>query len=643
MLFSSISLSTNNANQILMLKRQQFITTARKNRYKKQRGYNPNGNCVVVKFLPVPLAVMIATIILKVKPIEAEFAFKEFGTDVKTTLSVFFTASGCPVEPIKMASILSQTFDESGLSINIQELRHALEAFAHKFSPEGSSLIPIFAEQANHAPATSYRYGRDQNCFVGIPADISMANSSACNNWNSFILDSPSLMTNGNKPKILELLRGLELIGLSDIDESLNTEDVPLSSAARGCIATSGGVDECLQPSSSDMSLSESRRMQRLQLSVTSDKSNSIDTSHYRDKSQYNRVDTSVTFTKPDRCPNSGEAEQFLQPSSSDMSADRVPKSGEAERFLQPSSSDMSLLGLHKVQNLLQSSDKSQEEERSMLHAAGEPSHVGTVACHLFNMSPPTQCMKRVRNDQEIQERKLLAQKRLKLLEGLRPMQKQALQFLEASSSSAFILLPTGSGKTHLIWSHKKHRECAVIFVPYRMLGNQQQCVLETNGLTVTWPFQSYPGSIEAMLCRVHFAILPYEAATEAVSFLASLDSIGRLGPIWVDEVHTLASKGRFRQKFDSFWNLGAMLTLQGITHRIIALTATLRHEDVPDIMNRLSLNSVDVFRTSCYRCDARKFYFVLELSECSYRHVGKDLSGIFEWLGQKTMQWNRL
>ena len=576
MLFSSISLLTNNANQILMLKHQQFITTARKNRYKKQRGYNPNGNCVVVKFLPVPLAVMIATIILKVKPIEAEFAFKEFGTDVKTTLSVFFTASGCPVEPIKMASILSQTFDESGLSINIQELRHALEAFAHKFSPEGSSLIPIFAEQANHAPATSYRYGRDQNCFVGIPADISMANSSACNNWNSFILDSPSLMTNGNKPKILELLRGLELIGLSDIDESLNTEDVPLSSAARGCIATSGGVDECLQPSSSDMS-----------------------------------------------------------------EADRVPKSGEAEQFLQSSSSDMSLLGLHKVQNLLQScgSDKSQEEERSMLHAAGEPSHVGTVACHSFTMSPPTQQPKRVRTAQEIQDRKLLAQKRLKLLEGMRPMQKHALQFLEASSSSAFILLPTGSGKTHLIWSHKKDRECAVIFVPYRMLGSQQQCVLETNGLTVTWPFQSYPGSIEAMLCNVHFAILPYEAATEAVSLVASLNSIGRLGPIWVDEAHTLASKGRFRQTFDSFWNLGAMLTLQGITHRIIALTATLRHEDVPDIMNRLSLNSVDVFRTSCYRCDARKFCFVLELLECSYRHVGKDLSGIFDWLVQTTMQ----
>ena len=145
-----------------------------------------------------------ATIILKVKRIEAEFALTEYGTEVMSTSSVLFTANGSPVDPETMASILSQTFDEFGLPINLQDLRHALEAFAHKFSPEGSNSSSIYAELANHNPGTSYRYGRDQDCFAGIPADISMANSSACNNWNSFILDSPSLMTNGNKPKILE-------------------------------------------------------------------------------------------------------------------------------------------------------------------------------------------------------------------------------------------------------------------------------------------------------------------------------------------------------------------------------------------------------------------------------------------------------
>ena len=144
---------------------------------------------------------------------------------------------------------------------------------------------------------------------------------------------------------------------------------------------------------------------------------------------------------------------------------------------------------------------------------------------------------RRGRSEQEILEMKRLAQKKLKLFEGMRPKQKQALQFLERSSSSAFILLPTGSGKTKLIWTHKKEQECAVIFVPYRILASQLQCVLESHGLTVTWPFQSYSGSIDAMLCNVHFAIFPYEAAPEAVGFITSLKNIGRLGPIWVDEV----------------------------------------------------------------------------------------------------------
>ena len=131
---------------------------------------------------------------------------------------------------------------------------------------------------------------------------------------------------------------------------------------------------------------------------------------------------------------------------------------------------------------------------------------------------------------------KRLAQKKLKLFEGMKPKQQQALRVLERSSSSAFILLPTGSGKTHLIWTHKKEQECAVIFVPYRILGSQLQSVFESHGLTVTWPLNSYSGSTEAMLCNVQFAILPYEAAPEAVGFITDLKDRGRLGNIWVDE-----------------------------------------------------------------------------------------------------------
>ena len=128
---------------------------------------------------------------------------------------------------------------------------------------------------------------------------------------------------------------------------------------------------------------------------------------------------------------------------------------------------------------------------------------------------------------------------KLKLFEGMRTKQKQALQFWKDRPPARLscCLWKKWCGRTHLLCTHKKEQECAVIFVPYRILGSQLQCVLESHGLTVTWPFQSYSGSIEAMLCNVHFAILPYEAAPEAVGFITSLNSIGRLGPIWVDEV----------------------------------------------------------------------------------------------------------
>ena len=58
--------------------------------------------------------------------------------------------------------------------------------------------------------------------------------------------------------------------------------------------------------------------------------------------------------------------------------------------------------------------------------------------------------------------------------------------------------------------------------------------------------------------------------------FMTALHTRNRLGPIWIDEVwsvrailsdnnqtmqvHTFCSKGRFREGFDDFWNLGANL-----------------------------------------------------------------------------------
>ena len=69
-----------------------------------------------------------------------------------------------------------------------------------------------------------------------------------------------------------------------------------------------------------------------------------------------------------------------------------------------------------------------------------------------------------------------------------------------------------------------------------------------------------------------------------------------------ISQVHELCSFGRYREAFDSVWNLGAILKLRKINFRMICLTATLKQIHMPDIMRRLSVDSMVVFRRSCNR-----------------------------------------
>ena len=62
-----------------------------------------------------------------------------------------------------------------------------------------------------------------------------------------------------------------------------------------------------------------------------------------------------------------------------------------------------------------------------------------------------------------------------------------------------------------------------------------------------------------------------------------------------------LSSKGRFREAFDNFWNIGANMSIRGIHPKFIGLTATLREGDVEDVMHRLSLDTIGLFRKSCH------------------------------------------
>lgn len=91
-------------------------------RYTKQRRYNPNTD-LVVKFLPREFAVELASILLHVKPVEAEFAREIYGSIPSNTSEFLFTVEGRPVKAETMNTVLSETFAEFGLVIQMSEFR----------------------------------------------------------------------------------------------------------------------------------------------------------------------------------------------------------------------------------------------------------------------------------------------------------------------------------------------------------------------------------------------------------------------------------------------------------------------------------------------------------------------------------------
>lgn len=210
-------------------------------------------------------------------------------------------------------------------------------------------------------------------------------------------------------------------------------------------------------------------------------------------------------------------------------------------------------------------------------------------------------------------QRKEDAGKRLKFADMLRPMQKKALQFLqECGSGDSIIIMPTGSGKTTLVWSHSDPSQCSVVFAPFRILVEQLTVELSEKGRTFAWPFSEDAedaSSLFQMMCTAQYIVMPYEAAPTAAGLLAALARMSRLGLVWVDEIHNLCTKGRFRQSLDSFWNLRAELTLQKVPATFVGLTATLRPSDVSDVMQRMSVENCAVFRESCFR-PGLKFQF---------------------------------
>jgi hypothetical protein len=370
---------------------------------------------VIIKFLPIPFAVLLATVVLRIKPIEAEFAHLECRTNVDETCGVLYTLHGAPVDPTKMASQLANTYSQFGFPISIAPLRHALEAFSHKFAQRCSGWSDVFAEQANHNIGTSARYGRDDGSFVGIPSDVSEANFVTCNDWNTVILGSPSIFSRDSEAQLLQQLKELNLLDTDSQADKLLSQQTQVFKRPR----------------------IESEQNQHTESNVAA-----------LDKSPVSRLSQSA---------------------------------GMREIQSQPA------LCLHESQHM----------------TALDTSPVSTSS-----------------------------------LSGvLREVQTQALRCLHELAYSAIIVMPTGSGKTQLIWSHRKNDKCSIIFAPYRLLCSQLRSISQNKGVTVEWPLASFNGSTDALILTAEFAIFPYEAAPHAHSFIAALHEKGRLGPIWIDEV----------------------------------------------------------------------------------------------------------
>ena len=475
-----------------------------------------------------------ASIVLRVKPIEAELAFKHFKVDVLHTSSVLYTLKGKNVDPLKMAQILADTFTEFGFPIHISELRHALEAFSHKFSNHSSGWNPVLARMANHEPSTSARYGRDQNAFVGIPADISESNCIASNDWNSVILGSPSMLSKETESLVYKQLQELQLMGsevlIGSRDKSqphLGVEQQLQSISSQVLIGSRDksqphlGVEQQLQSMGSQVliesrdksqpHLGEEQQLQSMGSQVLIDS---------RDNSQPHPGLEHLHFSE---FPRTKHVRSEMQFGDSDSMDQKRIKAEERSHLTQSQ--------VATVQKQMNGEDRGRMTQMHPMHllrhlSPGSAMDIDDTSdqASIRDKRQPLSSIQNINEDGE----------------GLRPMQAQALQFLQHSTSSSIIVMPTGSGKTRLLWSYNENEDkCHVIFAPYRVLVKQLQSVLQRKGLTAVWPLHSFSGSIEALVSTARFAVFPYEAAKEGPGFLSALHEKGRLGPVWIDEVRS--------------------------------------------------------------------------------------------------------
>ena len=216
------------------------------------------------------------------------------------------------------------------------------------------------------------------------------------------------------------------------------------------------------------------------------------------------------------------------------------------------------------------------------------------------------------RNDDTLDARALATLRRVFGYDAFRPGQGEIVRTL-AAGRSAFVLMPTGGGKSLCYQIPALLRPgTGIVVSPLIALMKDQVDALRANGVAAAC-YNSTLGEAEAreVLARLHGGALdllyvaPERLMTEG--FLQRLDSID-LALFAIDEAHCVSQWGHdFRPEYVQ---LGALRQrFPGVP--LIALTATADPQTRQDIIDRLQLGDAEVFHGGFDRPNIR--YTVLE------------------------------
>lgn len=197
------------------------------------------------------------------------------------------------------------------------------------------------------------------------------------------------------------------------------------------------------------------------------------------------------------------------------------------------------------------------------------------------------------------------------------PLQGQALEAILARKTNLLVVLPTGHGKSLLIFLPAKMFEedkTTVVVVPLRALHEDFKRRATQHGIRYNqWtPHQS----IEACCVPLVFVSVEHAAVPQFSEFLSSLIAYGRLSRVVWDEAHLLLVHSSFREC------LNHLAHSRSIPVPFVFLSATVAPSLEVPMLSKLNVRDVVVFRLPSTRPEISTFIATFE----SRRTLDNDL-----------------